>query len=327
MFLIIVFILGACKPQTSPENVSEASLNLVATPTQAIPTDAATASALPSGTPTPTQSPTINPTYTPTLPPTSKPPTETVTISALPSRTPSPTTLACWQEGGTIKATQIESDLLPKPLEFRVYTPPCYDQQPERSYPVLYLIHGQSFNDDQWDRMGVDEMADTLIAAEQVPPFIIVMPRDRVWSSPEEDMFGEAIVHDLLPLIDETYRTIPARTYRSIGGLSRGASWAVHVGIMNWETFSAVGAHSLPVFPSDTNKIRKWLNAIPRDFVPRFFIDIAELDRWSVTAIWFENILTEMDITHVYHLYTGYHNEDYWQSHMEEYLRWYAQEW
>ena len=192
---------------------------------------------------------------------------------------------------------------------------------------MLYLIHGQSFNDDQWDRMNADEMADTLIAADQVPPFIIVMPRDRVWSSPEEDMFGEAIMHDLLPWIDETYRTIPERTHRAIGGLSRGASWAVHLGILNWESFSAVGAHSLPVFPSDTNNIRKWLNAIPRESIPRFFIDIAELDRWSVTATWFENILTEMDIPHVWHLYTGYHNEDYWQTHMEEYLRWYAQEW
>ena len=305
----------------------DASVKLTGSTTQALPTAVTLTSALPSSTPTPTQSPTSHQTATVTTTPTSIPATETAIPSALPSRTPSPTILACWQEGGTIKKSQIESDLLPKPLEFRVYTPPCYNQQPERRYPVIYLIHGQSFNDDQWDRMGVDEMADTLIAAEQLPPFIIVMPRDRVWSSPDEDKFGEALVHDLVPWIDETYRSIPERAYRSIGGLSRGASWAVHLGILNWETFSAVGAHSLPVFPSDTNNIRKWLNAIPRESIPRFFIDIAELDRWSVTATWFENILTEMDITHVWHLYTGYHNEDYWQSHLEEYLHWYAQEW
>ena len=295
--------------------------------TQAIPTATIPASALPSSTPTPTQSPTINLTSTPTLPPTSKPPTETIITSTPPSLTPSPTPLACWQEGGTIERSEIESDLLPKLLEFRVYTPPCYDQQQERRYPVLYLIHGQSFNDDQWERMGVDEIANALIATRAISPFIIVMPRDRVWSSPEEDLFGEAVMNDLLPWIDETYRTIPKRTQRAIGGLSRGASWAVHLGILNWESFSIVGAHSLPVFPGDTNNIRKWLNAIPRESIPRFFIDIAELDRWSVTATWFENILTEMDIPHVWHLYTGYHNENYWQTHMEEYLRWYARDW
>ena len=175
--------------------------------------------------------------------------------------------------------------------------------------------------------MGVDETADLLIADGEIPPFIIVMPRDRVWSSPEVDLFGEAVVQDLLPWIDKNYRTVTGRNYRAIGGLSRGASWAVHLGILNWESFSAVGAHSLPVFPSDTNNIRKWLDAIPPESVPRFFIDIAELDRWSVTAAWFEKILTEKDIPHVWHLYTGYHNEEYWQTHMDQYLRWYAQTW
>lgn len=205
--------------------------------------------------------------------------------------------------------------------------PPCYTQQFDRRYPVVYLIHGQSYNDDQWDRMGADETADTLIALGEMAPLILVMPRDRVWSPPKEDMFGQAVVDELVPWVDDNYRTLPNRTFRAIGGLSRGASWAVHLGILHWEVFSAVGAHSLPVFPGDTNNIRDWLNAIPGESMPRFFIDIAELDRWAVTASWFESVLTELDIPHVWHLYTGFHNEDYWQSHIEEYLRWYAEEW
>jgi enterochelin esterase-like enzyme len=175
--------------------------------------------------------------------------------------------------------------------------------------------------------MGVDERADVLIASGELSPFIIVMPRDRVWSPPEVDMFGQALIQELIPWIDRNYRTIPDRAYRAIGGLSRGASWAVHLGILYWDLFSAVGAHSLPVFPGDTNNIRKWLAAIPTDSVPRFFIDIAELDRWSVTATWFEDILTEMDVPHIWHLYTGSHSETYWGSHLDEYLRWYAQDW
>jgi len=320
--LIILIVLGACRPQVSPESVATGSLPSLAAPTTVVPDATFTASPSPS----PTSSPTFQQTSTATTV-RAVPTTELVATLEHPSPTLSPTSLSCWQQGGTIERAQIESDRLPKPLEFRVYTPPCYGQQPQRRYPVLYLIHGQSFDDGQWDRMGADEVADALIAGEQISPLIIVMPRDRVWSSPEVDKFGEAVVHDLIPWMDQAYRTVPERAHRAIGGLSRGASWAVHLGILNWDTFSAVGAHSLPVFPSDTNNIRKWLQAIPEESVPRFFIDIAELDRWSVTATWFENILTEMDIPHVWHLYTGYHNEEYWQSHMEEYLRWYTQDW
>jgi S-formylglutathione hydrolase FrmB len=40
-------------------------------------------------------------------------------------------------------------------LGFRVYLPPCFDPNENARYPVLYMIHGQSFNDDQWVRLGI----------------------------------------------------------------------------------------------------------------------------------------------------------------------------
>lgn len=235
--------------------------------------------------------------------------------------------MQCWVAGGRMEFGELNSDLLHLPLEFRLYLPPCYDQQPERRYPVLYLIHGQSYNDDQWDRLGADESADGLILNHQVDPFIIVMPRDRVWTQPKEDMFGQVIIDQLIRWVDEHYRSLPDRRYRAIGGLSRGAAWAVHLGITNWQTFGAIGAHSLPIFASDTPFIRKWLEDIPPESMPRIYLDIAEKDRWIQIAAWFENLLTEEDIPHVWHLYPGYHEEAYWQAHVEEYLRWYAQDW
>ncbi len=142
--------------------------------------------------------------------------------SPSPSPTLTPTRLACWQQGGRIVQDSLRTDLLPLPLEYRVYLPPCYDQQPDERYPVLYLIHGQNYNDDQWDRLGVDETADALIAAGEIPPLIIVMPRDRSWAQPTEDRFGQVLVDELLPFIDETYRTLPDRSHRAIGGSIAG---------------------------------------------------------------------------------------------------------
>ena len=195
---------------------------------------------------------------------------------------------------------------------------------------MLYLIHGQSYNDDQWDRLGVDETADALIASGEVSPFLIVMPRDRACcDQPDKDRFGQAFTEALIPWVDQTYRTLPERPNRAIGGLSRGAAWAIHIGLPNWNMFGAIGGHSLPVFWTDTFYIKKWLEAIPSQQMPRFYLDNPNNDRREIldSSLWFESLLTERDIPHEWHRFTGYHDEEYWKSHIEQYLRWYTEDW
>jgi enterochelin esterase-like enzyme len=171
--------------------------------------------------------------------------------------------------------------------------------------------------------------ADALILNGDTVPFIIVMPYDRYGDLSSENMFAEAVVEDLIPWIDQTYRTIPERAYRAVGGLSRGAGWAVHLGISNWELFGALGAHSLAVLYADAKYMRTWLDAIPYEAYPRIYLDIGDNDSPSIleSAIWFETLLNQKSIPHEWHLFTGFHNEEYWQTHIEGYLRWYAQEW
>ncbi len=263
-------------------------------------------------------------------------PTPIAPLPSTPSPSPSPplpqptaTPLACWSQGGSMEEGSLSSPLLRLPLEFKVYLPPCYAQQVERRYPVLYLIHGQNYDQEQWDRLGADEAAGRLIAAGEVPPFILVLPRDRSWSQPDEDLFGQVLSEAFIPYIDQTYRTLPERRFRAIGGLSRGAGWAVHLGLSRWELFGAIGAHSLPVFWSDTAHIRQWLEAIPEGQLPRIYLDIGEKDRPAIlrSAMWFEALLSEEGIPHEWHLFPGYHDEAYWQAHVEGYLRWYAATW
>lgn len=246
-----------------------------------------------------------------------------------PTETPTPIPLECWQEGGKIITTSLRTVLLRLPLDYRVYLPPCYEEQPERQYAVLYLIHGQSYTDDQWDRLGVDETVDRLAASNEIQPFIIVMPRDRYGGQPTESNFGKVIVEELVPLIDTTYRTIAKRDFRAVGGLSRGAGWAVHLAISNWQTFGVLGAHSPAIFFTDAQRMRSWLDAIPRDSYPRIYMDIGDRDRPEIleAALWFENLLNEKDIPHEWHLFSGLHNEAYWRVHLEQYIRWYAANW
>lgn len=233
------------------------------------------------------------------------------------------------QAGGEVEVYEITTVLLPNPLVYRIYLPPCYNEEPVRSYPVLYLIHGQTYSDTQWDRLGVPEVADRLIADSEVGPFIVVMPRDRVWLEPTEDNFGLAVEQSLIPWVDEHYRTIPDRAHRAIGGLSRGAAWAVDIGLSHWEMFSAVGIHSGFVFQSDIQPIYLWLYNIQEGMIPRIYMDIGDDDRPEMTkaATWLEELLTKLDIPHEWHMFVGEHEEAYWRAHVEDYLRWYSMDW
>ncbi len=269
--------------------------------------------------PTPTHTAIIPPTFTPV-------PSPTPTATLVPP-TATPTPEACLFAGGQITQHTLRTATDPLPWEFRVYTPPCYNEHPDARYPLLILIHGSTFNDSQWDNLGADETADTLIASGKVSPFIILMPRDRVWNEPTEDPFGEALIASIIPWVDQNYRTLTDRPHRAIGGLSRGASWAVHLGFKYWQSFGAIGGHSLPVFLTDPPRLSVWLDAIPADQLPRIYLDIGDKDYLLTNALEFEAMLTARNIPHEWHLYTGRHEEAYWNAHVEEYLRWYAAGW
>jgi enterochelin esterase-like enzyme len=245
------------------------------------------------------------------------------------SPTPTPEGADCRAETGTIERFELESEHLELGLQVRVYTPPCYAQQTGQRYPVLYFIHGQTFNDDQWDRIGADEAADALMSSGEIPPFLIVMPYDISSAQPSIDPFRPAVVEELVPWVDENYRTLAAREFRAVGGLSRGGSWALHFGMQYPEIFGAVGGHSPPVFVEDASLVRGWLDAIPAELMPRIWLDIGNRDRPEIynSAEWFASVLDEKGIPHEWHLNPGQHNEAYWSAHVSDYLRWYAEPW
>jgi enterochelin esterase-like enzyme len=257
-------------------------------------------------------------------------PTDTALAIQLSKDAAAATAMAgCPSNGGEIKQVKIESQYLDAGMRFRVYTPPCYKQESDRHYPVLYLIHGQTFTDDQWDRLEADETATQLIATGEISPFLIVMPYDISSNQPSFDHFGESVVEELLPWIDEHYRTLTDTGHRAIGGLSRGASWAIHLGLTHPELFASVGGHSPPIFVEDAPHVRTWLDEIPTDLMPRFWLDIGDRDQRAImdSATWFEGLLDERDIVHEWSLFSGDHSETYWKAHVEMYLRWYAQDW
>lgn len=213
------------------------------------------------------------------------------------------------------------SDTLNYNLDARIYLPPCYAASDQR-YPVLYLIHGLNFTEDQWERLGAAQAADALIASGEIAPLIIVMPRDRL-----DDRLDRAFVNDLVPYIDANYRTLADRKYRAIGGLSRGAGWAIHIGLQFPAVFSRIGAHSPAVFFGDEDNILQWTHHLPPDQIPAVYLDIGEDDSLVPSAVWFDQVLTWFKVQHTFLMQPGAHSESYWSAHVSEYLRFYAADW
>lgn len=256
----------------------------------------------------------------PTLAPT---PQTTRTPSPIPTATITP--LACLTNPGRVEEGSLDSTKPPQ--EFRIYLPPCYDERTDQRYPVLYLLHGQTYTDDQWVRLGAAEVADDLILAGESVPFIIVFPDDRYWNLPPGSGFGQRLVEELIPFIDATYRALPDRNHRAIGGLSRGAGWALRLGLSRWQLFGTIGLHSLAVLQKDASEISDWLADIPASSRPRVFMDIGDNDPELAMAGRVEAQFNRHGLIHEWHLYSGTHTEEYWSAHVEEYLRWYAEAW
>lgn len=234
----------------------------------------------------------------------------------------------CRETAGRIEEYEETFTAGGEPFTFRVYLPPCFGSADGAPYPVLYMIHGQTYADDQWQRLGIGEAADALIASGGAPPFLIVMPREvDTFADIYRSSFSSDVIDGLVPWIDEHYPTCASRDCRAIGGLSRGGAWALHLGFQNWELFSAIGAHSTPPFNTTPREFPAWVQQIPAGSLPRVYMDIGRGDPYLSLASAFEAQLVEQRVPHEWYLFNGTHDEAYWSAHVKDYLAWYAYNW
>lgn len=238
--------------------------------------------------------------------------------TSLPATVSQPT---CPDGSGTIEQSTLRDPRLFRELPFRVYLPPCYGEDPERRYPTLYLLHGLQSTDSQWDDLGIAEVADRLILSGTLPPFIIVMP----WHRTGIDL-TRAIPEVLLPHVEQNYAARPERTYRAIGGLSKGGGQALEIGLKYPQLFAALGMHSPAVQYLD-RVVVEWALDIPAPTRPKLWLDIGMQDSLYPAA---ESLLTELQrnsIPITIQINEGDHLAKYWQTHLEGYLRWYGSNW
>ncbi|MBQ0023045.1 MAG: hypothetical protein KBT29_07395 [Prevotellaceae bacterium] len=135
-----------------------------------------------------------------------------------------------------------------------VYTPPFYDKNPNKKYPVMYLISGTTDTEEVYFKVGrMNNILDNLIAEGAAKEMIVVLPYGNpskyfpagAASNPFQfDSFGKDFIEDLMPFVESNYRTINDRNSRAIGGFSRGGNQGLSIGLTNLDKFSWLCSYS-----------------------------------------------------------------------------------
>ncbi len=245
--------------------------------------------------------------------------------------------MPCLSESGTLEEfNENRSEVAGENLRYRVYVPPCYQQSLKR-FPVVYLLHGASFRETQWQNLGVVGALEQAMRLETLGPMILVMPYMGTIGTlnqfPPQDSYETVLLDELIPTIDRDFCTLRNRNHRAIGGISRGGFWAMSVAMRHPDVFGVVAGHSAALdviaAPPPFNPLDLARNAPLLDDVGlRIYIDNGADDFVGLELQTFSSRLTQRQIPHTYSIFpTGGHDEDYWGSHVGEYLEFYGREW
>jgi len=261
------------------------------------------------------------------------------------------------QKGTVFESLIFDSDKLSYPVEYSVYLPPDYNTS-QRSYPVLYLLHGYSDDETGWIQFGeADMIADRGIDNGDFPPCIIIMPDGKVtWyinsydgKDPWEDMFTD----EFIPFIEKKFRIRSKKEFRAIAGLSMGGYGALMLSMRHPELFSSCVAMSAGVFtdeeiitgnmydryfgnilgpkPENNEVSEYWKEYSPLHLLDnvnidklksiRYYIDCGDDDFLYQGNSALHVKMRNMGIPHEYRVRNGGHSWSYWRTGLFDGLR------
>ncbi|MDZ7346380.1 MAG: alpha/beta hydrolase-fold protein [candidate division KSB1 bacterium] len=201
-----------------------------------------------------------------------------------------------------------------------VYTPPDYDQNLERRYPVLYLLHGGGEDETGWPNQGrVDCILDNLIAAGDAVPMLIVMdrgyadtpgaPRSSGMRFMQNTALVDVFMKEIIPMIDREFRTLTDREHRAMAGLSMGGFQTFQITLTNLDHFAYIGGFSGAGFLMPGADITEMYNGVWKDVdafnkrVKLLFLSIGtdEPERMYQSVNNFHKELERIGVKHIYY--------------------------
>jgi enterochelin esterase-like enzyme len=252
------------------------------------------------------------------------------------------------QTGKVSDNMSLPSKILKMERKYAVYLPPDYETS-QRSYPVLYLLHGAGDDQTGWVQFGeVQHIADKAINSGMATPMIIVMPdantgkRGYVNDVKGEWLYEDFFFEEFIPFIEKTYRVKPDKHYRAIAGLSMGGEGTFIYALHHPELFSAACPLSAATGPrslDDLKNYRLWqgvegiTDATKEQYFRRYSVlslienmpeDQKKAVRWYIDCgdddfLYEGNSLVHIamrkkEIPHEFRIRDGVHNWNYWRS-------------
>ncbi len=138
-----------------------------------------------------------------------------------------------------------------------VYVPPGYDDEPERRYPSIYVIQGYTGQLDMWRNRPAfaaqtyPELCDEVFRTGDVPPAIVVwvdawtkLGGSQFLDSPAIGRYHTYLCDELVPWVDDRYRTLPEAAHRGIQGKSSGGYGAMVTPMLRPDLFGGFATHA-----------------------------------------------------------------------------------
>jgi S-formylglutathione hydrolase FrmB len=270
--------------------------------------------------------------------------------------------LSCVAQSGLLKESlKVKSTILAKDMEYSIYFPADYETS-NRRYPVLYLLHGYTDDETGWTQFGEAHLiCDRSIQAGESAPMIIVMPDGGVtWYINNYEgkvKYEDYFIKELIPHIDQTYRTRPTKQYRAVAGLSMGGYGTMIMATKHPDMFSAAAPLSAGVFTDEEvvsgddelwktvlgdlygkkdltgksrltdhyqkNSILKIVETANTDDLKkvRYYIDCGDKDFLIKGNMALHSAMVDKKIPHEFRVREGVHNWTYWRTALPEVLK------
>ncbi|MBS1664467.1 MAG: esterase family protein [Bacteroidetes bacterium] len=255
--------------------------------------------------------------------------------------------------GKVLEERTVKSPILGREVRYTVYLPADYAGS-ERSYPVVYLLHGYTDDNTGWLQFGeINRYVDKAIAEGTIPPMIIVMPNgDSSWymnSYDGKEKYEDFFIKEFMPAVEKAYRIKASKSYRGVAGLSMGGFGTLNLCLKHPELFAAGSALSAAIFDDGAMEgmqdgayervfaqlfgrglkgkdrlTTAWYGNSPLKMVAektteelkrvRYWIDCGDDDGLSKANCLLHIALTENGVPHEFRMRDGGHTWEYWRT-------------
>jgi S-formylglutathione hydrolase FrmB len=255
--------------------------------------------------------------------------------------------------GKVLEERTVKSKIMNRNVRYTIYLPADYETS-ERTYPVVYLLHGYTDDNTGWLQFGeINRLADKAIGEGTIPPMIIVMPNaDSSWyinSYDGKEKYEDFFIKEFIPAIEKAYHIKGEKKYRGVAGLSMGGYGSLIYALKYPDVFAAAAPLSAAVWSDSqmvsmsdnsyeitygplygkglkgndrlsnawyANSILKLVESKPVSEIRkvRYWIDCGDDDFLTVGNSLLHIALTEKKVPHEFRMRDGVHSWTYWRT-------------